>query len=157
MTKDLLEQFRGKTAEPKVVSGPQRVPYEAYRRSDTRLLRLKVRPRLRAWERVNYSYLHRIVEDGVYGTQIGLIYSFAVIILQGRNLQLVAEAIDVERCEFVQQFDPDRWERPADAKAPIIERIDFHVQSKIEASDALMAEIATAEKRRAAALAESTP
>ena len=51
MSRDVLEQFRGKPAEGKVLTGPQRVPYEAFRRSETRQLRLKVRPRLRAWER----------------------------------------------------------------------------------------------------------
>lgn len=157
MSQDPLEPFRGKPAAPKVLAGPQRVPYEAFRRAETRLYRLKVRPRLRAWERVPYSYLLRIVEDGVFGTQIGLIYSFAVIILQGRNLQVVAEAIDAERCEFVQQFDPERWAKPSDAKVPIIERIDFHVQSRVEASDALLAEISTAEKRRSEVLAQADP
>ncbi|MCW5631888.1 MAG: hypothetical protein KIT17_00995 [Rubrivivax sp.] len=156
MPHDVLEQYRGKPAQNRILTGPMRVPYEAFRRNEARQYRLKVRPRLRAWERVPYSYLLRIVEDGVYGTQVGLIYSFAVIILQGRNLQPIADAIDMERCELVQQFDADRWARPEDEKAPIIERIDFHVQSKVEASDALLAEIAAAEQRRGEVLAGLT-
>lgn len=153
MGNDLLEQFRGKPASANaVLDGPKRVIYEAFRKSDKRQFRLKLRPRLRAWERINYSYLHRILEDGVFGTQIGLVFSFAVVTIRGRNLQSVAEAIDAECCEFIQEFDRERWEMPSDPKAPFIERIDIHVQTKVEASDALLAEIAEAEKKRKQAL-----
>lgn len=138
MSSDLLQRFRGGSPSDKVLSGPARVTYQAFRRSDARIQRLKVRPRARAWERMHYGYLQRIVEDSIYGTQLGLVFTFAVVILQGRNLQAVAEAIDAEQCEFVQQFDPSRWEEPSDPKAPFIESIEIHVQTKVEAADALV-------------------
>lgn len=144
MSKDLLEQFRNKATADKVLPGPTRVVYDAFRRSDKRVQKLKFRPRNRAWERIAYHALYRIVEDGIYGTQIGLVYNFAVIVIKGRNLQPIAEAIDSEQCDYVQQFDADRWEKPSDPKAPFIEAMEFHVQTKVEASDKLLAEIAQA-------------
>ncbi len=144
MANDLLSQFRG--SQPKVLDGPSRTVYEAFRASHERQYRLKVRPALRAWERINYSYLHRIVEDGIYGTEIGLIFSFAVILIKGRNLTPIAEAIDRETCEFIQQFDASRWPEPSDPKTPFVETIDIHVQTKVEASDELLARIAAAQR-----------
>lgn len=140
MANDLLNQFRS-GSQPKVVAGPSPVAYEAYKLSHDRQYRLKVRPALRAWERINYSYLHRIVEDGIYGTEIGLIFSFAVILIKGRNLTPIAEAIDRETCELVQQFDASRWPAPTDPKAPFIDKIEIHVQTKVQASDELLASI----------------
>jgi hypothetical protein len=138
MARDLLEQFRGKSAEARAAPAPVQSGYEAYRRADSRQVRLKLRPKDRAWERINYGYLQRIVEDGDFGTQIGLVYSFAVVIIKGRNLQPVIDAIDAEQCEVVQQFDSERWEKPLDPKAAFVERIEFHVQTKVEAADALI-------------------
>lgn len=165
MSKDLLEQFRGAPAParataavPPQIAAPAQTPpararntgqvYEALRIAEGRQQRLKLRPRQRAWERINYGYLQRIVEDGRFGTQLGLVYSFAVVIIKGRNLQAVADAIDQERCESLTQFDPQHWPRPSDPAAPYIEGMEFHVQTKVEASDQLLADIEAAGKLR---------
>jgi hypothetical protein len=118
--------------------------YQALRVAEGRQQRLKLRPRQRAWERINYGYLQRIVEDGRFGTQLGLVFSFAVIIIKGRNLQAVADAIDQERCESLTQFDPQQWPRPSDPGAPFIEGMEFHVQTRVEASDQLLSDIEAA-------------
>lgn len=167
MSKDLLEQFRGAPAPsrataavPPPVAEPAPTPpararntgqvYQALRVAEGRQQRLKLRPRRRAWERINYGYLQRIVEDGRFGTQLGLVFSFAVIIIKGRNLQAVADAIDQERCESLTQFDPERWARLSDPAAPYIEGMEFHVQTRVEASDQLLADIEAEDKRRGA-------
>lgn len=146
MEHDLLKQFRG-TPSDKVLAGPTRVTYQAFKKADTRQHRLKLRPSLRAWQRVNYDYLQRIVEDGIFGTQIGLVFSFSVVIIKGRNLLPIADAIDAQLCEYVQQFDAERWEMPpADDKAPFVESMEIHVQTKVEASDELLSSIAAAQQ-----------
>ncbi len=141
MSRDLLDQFRGKPSGDKVLHGPPRVVYEAFKVGDRRQIRLKIRPARRAWERMSYGYLQHITEDGIYGTQLGLVYSFSVVVIKGQNLQALVDAIDTETCECLQQFDADRWERPSDPKATIIDSITVHVQTRVEAMDKARAEI----------------
>lgn len=75
-----------------------------------------------------YGYLLRVVEDGIYGTELCLVYTFAVFVILGRNLTGIADAIAEERCEFVQEYDADRWSMPTDQSAPFVESIEVHVQ-----------------------------
>ena len=68
------------------------------------------------------------MEDGIYGTELCLVYTFAVFVILGRNLSGIADAIADERCEFVQEYDADRWPMPTDNSAPFVESIEVHVQ-----------------------------
>lgn len=146
MTANPLDKFR-RDADLAPVAGKNHLgsslaPYEAFKIASKRQLRLKVRPAMRAWERINYGYLLRIVEDGIYGTEIALVFTFSVIVIKGRNLQPIAEAIDAECCEFVQQYDPTRWNKPTDATAPFIEEMTIHVHTAmVEASDKVLVDI----------------
>lgn len=141
-----LDKFRRNAGSPsnagKILTGPGPTPYEAYKASNKRQFRLKIRPAIRAWERMTYGYLTHIVEDGIYGTELALVFTFSVVVMKGRNLQQIAEAIDAETCEFIQQFDPDRWTEPTDPKAPFISEITIHVQAgMVKASDKVLADI----------------
>ena len=111
---DILEQF---THKPAVAEHDPRA-YVAYKSVDRRQVRLKIRPALQAWERVPYSYLLRIVENSEYGTELGLVYTFMVVTVAGRNLQAIADAIETENCDFIQAFDPVRFDVPTDHAAP---------------------------------------
>ena len=142
MSRDLLEQFRGgKAASEKILAGPTRVVYAAFTVAERRPARLKIRPARRAWERMTYNYLQYISEDGIYGTQLALVFAFSVVIIKGRNLHALVDAIDAELCESVQEFDASRWDLPADPKAPFVESIKIHVQTRVEAMDQARAEI----------------
>lgn len=147
MEENPLDKFRRRTFEsPSLPTGnvptyPGTTQYEAFKVVNKRQTRLKVRPFMRAWERVTYAYLLRIVEDGIYGTEIALVFTFCVIVIRGRNLQPLAEALDAECCEFIQQFDPTQWKMPTDKNAPFIENITIHVQTMVEASDKALADI----------------
>lgn len=149
MSDDPLQRFRtggAPAAEPAPPAATaEKEQYEAFKSVTRHQIRLKIRPYLRAWERIPYSYLHRIVEDGDYGKQIALVYQFAVVIIKGRNLWVVAEAISDENCELIQAFNPDKWERPTDESKPFIESIDIHVQSReamVKATDDALGDIA---------------
>jgi hypothetical protein len=113
------------------MTGPE--AYEAFKAVNRRQLRVHIRPVGRAGERMTYGYLHRIADDGGLYEQIALIFSFAVVILRGRNLYPVAEAVMEERCEWVQQYDAARWPMPA-ADKPLVESIDIHVAREQMAS-----------------------
>ena len=153
MALDPLQQFRGgaavvpaarhaTNATTSEAANPRQQGYQAFGVAGKRQHRLRIRPSQRAWERISYGYLYRLVEDGAFGTQLGLIYSFAFVVIKGRNLQPLADAIDAELCEYVQQFDPRQWASPPDAKAPFVDSIAFHVETRVEASDRMLAEIA---------------
>jgi hypothetical protein len=104
----------------KIVSGPGRTPYTAFNRLSRAQYSLKARPKDSIWTRLNYSSLLRIEEDQFYGKSIALYFTFAVVLIRGRNLQTIADAIDVHQCEYVQEFDAERWPEPSDEKAPVI-------------------------------------
>jgi hypothetical protein len=100
--------------------------YEAFKAVNRRQTRVHIRPVGSPGERMTYGYLHRIVDDEGRDEQLALVFSFAVVVLRGRNLYAVAEALDEERCQWVQQHDPARWPMPAEDK-PLIESIDIHI------------------------------
>ena len=125
---DPLAQFRkqkGSAGEADTPHGSN--DYQAFKAVDRRQIRLALRPTNHAWERVPYGYLLRVVEDGIYGTELCLVYTFAVFVILGRNLTGIADAIADERCEFVQEYDESRWPMPSDPDAAFVESIDVHV------------------------------
>lgn len=78
------------------------------------------------------------MENGTFGTELTLIFTFMVVEIKGRNLTIVADAIDRQQCEEVREFDPDYWTRPAENDtAPFIESIKIHV--KLPDEDAALA------------------
>jgi hypothetical protein len=111
------------TKNSKIVTGPGRVPYVAFNRLSRSQYSLKTRPKDDIWRRLNYDALLRIEEDQFYGKAIGLYFTFAVVLIKGRNLQSIADAIDVHQCEYVQEFDSQRWPEPTDEKAPFISEL----------------------------------
>jgi len=75
-----------------------------------------------------YNYLLDVVYDGEFGTNFTLIYTFLMVLVRGRNLQPVVMALQMGTADFIQEFDPDRWQMPKDEKAPFIESIHVVVQ-----------------------------
>lgn len=75
-----------------------------------------------------YAYLLDVVYDGPYGTNFVLVYTFLMVLVRGHNLQTVISAMEIGMGDFIQEFDPDRWQRPTDEAAPFIESIEVVVQ-----------------------------
>jgi hypothetical protein len=75
-----------------------------------------------------YAYLLDVVYDGGYGTNFVLVYTFLMVMVRGQNLQSVIMALEMGTAEFIQEFDPDRWQMPNDEKAPFIASIEVVVQ-----------------------------
>jgi hypothetical protein len=124
---DVLEQFERKTKRHSdaAASEDARV-YEAFKSVDGRHVRLRVHPRSQAWERLPYRFLLRIMEKSDKGTDLTLVFTFLAVVIKGSNLRAVADAIDREKCVFVQEFDPVRFDKPTDDKAAFIEKITIH-------------------------------
>jgi hypothetical protein len=49
------------------------------------------------------------------------------VLVRGRNLQEIVFAIQNNMAVYIQEFDPDRWPKPKDDKAPFIENIDVQM------------------------------
>jgi hypothetical protein len=127
---DPLAQYRKKpaafTAEP-----PPPIATDEYVAFDAkdRVERLKIRLANDQTRSPRYGDLLDITYDGPYGTNFVLIYSYMIIVLvQGKNLQAVITALEMGTADFIQEFDPDRWQKPKDDKAPFIESITVVLQ-----------------------------
>jgi hypothetical protein len=121
------------TVKGKPVTVVELGDYEAFKPVSSRQIRLQLRPRGHAWERATYSQLLRIVEDGISGDQIALVYTMMVVLITGKNLQPVTDAIDSEQCVVVWEFDSGRWNKPKDDSLPFVEKIEFFVERATEA------------------------
>ena len=127
---DPLAQFRrkppGAVAEPPPPKGPE--GYVAFDAKD-RVERLKIQSANEQTRSPRYHDLLDITYDGPYGTNFVLIYSFMIIVLvEGKNLRPVIAALQMGTADFIQEFDPDKWPKPTDEKAPFIESIKVMMQ-----------------------------
>ena len=116
---DILDQFEEKRKSQ--IEAERE--YRAFRALDKRQYRLQVRPAEDVWDRLPYRMLLRIMERSRDGTGITLVYSFLAVFIEGRNLGDVATAIEREVCDFIEEFDAERHDRPGDPTAPFIGKI----------------------------------
>ena len=90
--------------------------------------RLKIRRANDPTRSPSYAYLLDVVYDGPYGTNFVLVFTFLMVLVRGRNLQKLVTAVEMGVADFIQEFDPDRWQKPKDEAAPFIESIEVVVQ-----------------------------
>jgi hypothetical protein len=105
------------------------VSYQAFKVSERRQICLHICPRLQQWEWLPYLTLQRIVTEADYGSSLALIWPYAVVIIRGRNLQLIDASLATEHCEELREFDPDRFATPDD-DAAFIDSIKIHTESR---------------------------
>jgi hypothetical protein len=126
---DPLAQFRkrpvGTSADtPPPKGSDEYVAFDAKDKVD----RLKIRRANDPTRSPGYAYLLDIVYDGPYGTNFVLVFTFLMVLVRGRNLQGLITALEMGTADFIQEFDPERWQVPNDEKAPFIESIEVIVQ-----------------------------
>lgn len=126
---DPLAQFRKKPILPGAQTKPpigtdEYVAFDAKDKVD----RLKIRRANDPTRSPGYAYLLDVVYDGSYGTNFVLVFTFLMVLVRGRNLQAVTAGLEMGTVDFIQEFDPDRWQLPKDDKAPFIESIEVVVQ-----------------------------
>jgi hypothetical protein len=94
-----------------------------------RVERLKIRHGKALTRSPGYVHLLDVAYDGSFGKEFMLTYSFGMTVyVEGRNLQGIVTALEMGTAEFIQEFDPDRWQMPEDDKAPFIESIKVEQQ-----------------------------
>ncbi len=130
---DPLAQFRKKPVGSGQTppTGQEPGSYSAFAAKD-RTERLKIRRASAPTRAPGYAYLLDLAYDGEFGTNFVLVYTFMMVMVRGRNLHPLIMALETGTADFIQEFDADKWERPADPKMPIIENIEVVVKENGE-------------------------
>jgi hypothetical protein len=128
MKHDPLSQYRKVPSAHKggMVPPPEVDVYAAFGTKD-KVHRLRIRSNPTLEHSPGYNLLLDVVSDGLYGTNFVLVYTVLLVMVRGRNLQKMVFAIQNGMADFIQQFDPERWQKPTDADAPLIESIEIQV------------------------------
>lgn len=121
MTDPLAPYRRNKTT----VTEPPKEPagYVAFGGKD-RVERLKIRRVKALTHAPSYLHLQNLSYDGEHGTNCALIFDFMCVLIRGKNLQGLVAALESGTVDFVQEFNPDLWPKPADNQ-PLIESIEI--------------------------------
>ena len=127
MTYDPLSAFRktptGSQGEMLPPTGPEE--YAAFGTKD-RVNRLRIRSAAAPVNSPGYNILLNVVSDA-QGTNFILVYTILMVLVRGRNLQKTVYAIENEMADFIQEFDPVKWQKPKDATTAFIESIEIKV------------------------------
>jgi hypothetical protein len=143
MDDDPLAEFRrdGNAPVPLSVrraaqSSRQRA-YEAFSAQDTqRPARINIRRKGGVSQAPAYNFIVDISYDDERYDGILLLLTTMTVIIRGRNLRPVADALIQGTCRFVQEFREDLFDRPQDAGAPFIETIDVLGERRSEPAPA---------------------
>jgi len=130
MADDLLAQYRrgtGSNSSGKTPP-PDANEYAAYGIRE-KPARLRIRSTAAPVNAPGYNILLNVVSDGE-GTHFMLVYTVLMVLVRGKNLQKLIFAIENNNCDFIQQYDPAKWQKPTGADAPVIEAIDIKVTDK---------------------------
>ena len=72
-----------------------------------------------------------IVFSADYEEAFTMIFSFMAVEIRGRNLREVRRAIQSGRCEFIQEYNEEEFQKPGH-DAPVIESIKFITGEKLD-------------------------
>jgi hypothetical protein len=96
--------------------------YSAFAAKD-RVERLRIRRVMGPTRSPRYLHLQDMGYDGDFGTNFVLDFDFMLVLVRGKNLQAVVSAIETSTADFIQEYHPDLWPKPADGE-PVIEMIE---------------------------------
>jgi hypothetical protein len=125
---DPLAAFRRKPVEGGSIPAKEAETYAAFGGKD-RIERLQIRRVLDPTRAPRYLHLYDIAFDGHFGTNFVLFYDFMVVKVRGKNLQGLVAALQNGTVEFIQEYHPDVWDKPAE-DAALIESIEIVVQGE---------------------------
>jgi len=98
--------------------------YVAFGTKD-KVFRLRIRSAAAPVNSPGYNILLNVVYDGDHWTHFMLVYTVLMVLVRGKNLQNTVFAIENGMADFIQEFDPERWEKPKDGNAAFIESIEI--------------------------------
>lgn len=80
---------------------------------------------------VQSRFLMAIVFSADYDEAFTLLYSFMAVEIRGKNLKEVRRAIQIGRCEFIQEYHGNEFTKPQRG-ASVIESITFITGEKLD-------------------------
>lgn len=135
---DPLSQFRRKqatwtTANDNKASktGTGKKPYEAFDSTGKPSPYTEIRCVLQPSQSPQSRFLMAAVFSVDYDDAFTLLYSFMAVEVKGRNLKEVRRAIQIGRCEFIQEYNENEFLKPG-KDAPVIESIRFIMGEKLD-------------------------
>ena len=139
MGDDLLSQLRRSAATSASAGKPPPAPaapeeYVAFTAKD-RVQFLDIRLARPPYHSPRNNLLVNVAHDGPSDTNFLVTYTTMSVLVLGRNLQEVVRAIQNFMAVYIQEFDPDKWPRPKNDKAPFIERIEIHFHGDMTKDD----------------------
>jgi hypothetical protein len=124
MADDLLAQYRKTSTNPVGKAVPTGTnEYVAFGVRD-KVHRLRIRSLTAPVNSPGYNILLNVVYDGEQGTNFMLVYTVLMVLVRGKNLQKLIFAIENGNADYIQQFDPAKWQKPAETDAVIIDSIE---------------------------------
>ena len=125
MADDLLAQYRRTPPAPvgRVVPTDSD-EYVAFGVRSGGAHRLRIRSLSAPVNAPGYNILLNVVYDGEQGSNFMLVYTVLMVLVQGKNLQKLIFAIENGHADYIQQFDPAKWQKPTAADATVIDSIE---------------------------------
>jgi hypothetical protein len=105
-------------------TGMGKKPYEAFDSTGKPSPYSEIRCVLQPSQSPQSRFFLAAVFSADYDDAFTLLYSFMAIEVKGRNLKEVRRAIQVGRCEFIQEYNENEFLKPG-KDAPVIESIRF--------------------------------
>lgn len=132
MGDELLAQFRRTGATSGGGPKPPHAPdeYVAFAAKDKTQF-LDIRSAKPPYQSPRNNLLVNVAHDGPLGTNFLVTYTTMSVLVRGRNLQEIVFAVQNLQAVYIQEFDPDKWPKPKNEKAPFIESIAVHFHGDI--------------------------
>ena len=120
---DIIDQHRKKplNSSTKPPKGPKE--YVAFDAKDKVLCLTLLRQKDPA-RSPQYAYKMDVVYDDAQFTNFVIVYTYMLVLVRGFNLEPVIAALKMNTADFIQEFDPLKWEKPKDPTAPFIKSIE---------------------------------
>ena len=133
---DSLSRFRRNETQAQAASHPTasntgKRPYEAYDASNKLFPYLEIRCILQPSQSPQSRFFMAAIFSADFDEIFTLIYSFMAVEVRGRNLREVRRAIQKGRCEFIQEYHENEFQKPG-KDAPVIESIKFITGEKLD-------------------------
>ncbi len=136
MADDPISSFRQRfTPRPATAVAPalvvnraeEREAYLAFAAKD-KVLRLDIRCRQGGLAHaVSYNYLLNLSYNRRSYSEFFLTVSGLTVMVKGRGLRPIIDALKMHTCEFIQEFDPEEFADPTDPNAPFVDSIVVEV------------------------------
>jgi len=125
---DPLAAFRRKdsTTEGGADAPPRHTSYVSFQTKD-KLRCLDIRTKSGLAHAPGWGYLTNISYNRKTYGEMMLTFNRFMVILKGRNLRPIVDAVKLHTCEFLQEFDAEEFDPPTDASAPFIDTIEVRL------------------------------